>query len=123
MKKNILQNLSLAFCICLFSVQISAQVIADPGNDPLSDSLPTMESTAAHCGKTTVFKNGINDEATNDNNFSFNKTLVFAGEQFNVQEINKKTINNSKRINKHDFYFDKSLLRQLQHQIVLQKSC
>lgn len=34
MKKNILQTLSLAFCICVFSVQISAQVIADPGNDP-----------------------------------------------------------------------------------------
>ncbi|HSN07424.1 MAG TPA: hypothetical protein VLS85_00230 [Hanamia sp.] len=88
MKKKLLQNLSLAFCICLFSVQISAQVIADPGNDPLSDSLPIIESTAAHYGKTTVFKNGINGEATN-NDFSLTNTLVFAGEQVSVQERKK----------------------------------
>ena len=50
-------------------VQISAQVIPDPGNDLLSDSLPPIESTAAHYGKTTVFKNGIINKATQHNNF------------------------------------------------------
>jgi hypothetical protein len=92
MKKVIFKIISLVFCICLFSIQISAQVIPDPGNDPLSDSLTTMESTAAHCTKTTDFKNGIINKATQHNNFSLNKTFVFAAEQVSVQERNKKTL-------------------------------
>lgn len=89
MKKTILKNVSLAFCISLLSAQISAQVIADPGSDPLTDSSQTMESLAAHYGKATAFKSGIINEGTYHYNFSLNKTFVFVGERVEVQKRKK----------------------------------
>lgn len=105
MKKNILKNLSLAFCICLLSAPASAQIIPDPGNDPLSDSLSTVESMTAHFWKTPVFKNGIINEATHQHNFSLNHTYVLAGEQSNGLESNKKQSDKSNPIHKQDLYF------------------
>jgi len=65
----------------MLSVQISTQVIADPGNGPMADSSPAMESLAAHYRKATAFKSVMINEGTYHHNFSLNKTFVFVGER------------------------------------------
>ena len=88
MKKNILQNLSLAFCICLFSTQISAQVIPDPGNDPLSDSLYQANSIS-NSNKAIVPESPVVNKEGDHENFLPVETAFFIARYVDVEKIKK----------------------------------
>ena len=80
MKKYILKIISIAFCLCVMSAQISAQVLADPGNDPLADSSPVTESLASSGGNTLAFKNGTINAGTRHDIVALNRKYGYISE-------------------------------------------
>ncbi len=54
--------------------------------------MPTVESMPAHIGKATALKSGKINEAINHQNFSLNKTFVFASKKVDEKKEGVKRI-------------------------------